>query len=192
VIDWRGIKEALASLIADVSELGPASIRWKDEGGGSTWVADPAIFLRLSATQRQGIEEERREDHRPDDDVVVVTGQRRFALMVRCESFEQDIASPRFAGAVLDRIATRIMRQTSLARLAPFCAIEERRPTKWFSSVNQGRQTSVYALDVMMRTVDNDIDAVIDSGGFISEVIGQSTSRRPNVRQYRQGSSGLH
>lgn len=170
MIDWTGIKQTLGDVLADISELGPQAVRWVDEAGGPIWDTTPTLYLRLASVSREGIEENRRTFVNTTSDLeVVVTGQRRFTLSIRVESFEQNIASTVFAGNIADRIALRLMRTSTLERLAGVCGIESRQPTKWFDYKANGRQVSVYVIDVAMRTVDNDADTFAGAGGWINE-----------------------
>lgn len=182
MIDWKAIKAQLGAIIADISELGPEHVRWMDESQGSEWHVEPSIFLRLKTTKRQGIEEERRTDVEIEvddetkvvDQVVEMVGQRQFTLSIRVESFDQDVASERFAGNVVDRIAIRLMRSTTKERLTS-CAIETREATQFLDYLSGGRRVSCYVLDVQMRTIDIDRDKTAAAGSFIERVEGEGT-----------------
>jgi hypothetical protein len=171
MINWPDIKPALTSLVTDLAEIPLTSVYWMDQSQANTWGAEPSIGLRVSSVTNQGIEQELRSSNDLNDETIVVAGQRRFMFSIIAMSFTQDIADANFAGNVAGLVSTRLMRSTSHARLAGLCAIETRLPVKWTSFQSQNRQVSAYVLDVLMRTVDNDVDTTFGAGDFINEVV---------------------
>ena len=174
-IDWPTIKSEISSLIADIGSISSKQVIWVDEAQGATWQQEPAVYLRISSVVRVGIEEERLTSSPQGlNQTVNVCGQRQFTLSIRAESFEQNVASDNFAGNLIDRIAIRIMRSTSIARLTS-CAVSTRQPTRWFNYKSDKRQVSAYIADFIMLTVDNDIDTSADAGGWIGEAVISGT-----------------
>ncbi len=168
-IDFATIKAEIAAFMPELSGLPAAQIKWRDEAGGSVWVADPSLWMRLQSVTRDGIEEEFREDDPPGQQIVTLVGQRRFMWNVRAESFEQDISSASFAANVLDRVAIRLMRSSSIWARTSF-GIVTRMPTQFFSYKSDGRQVSCFVLDILCVTKDTDVDAGTHSGDWIGSV----------------------
>lgn len=168
MIDWATIKQQLAAAVVEVGELQPNQVIWQDEATGGTWQNEPTIFLKVRALNWQGIEEERREDVPGGPQIVTLVNQRKFMFSMRVESFEQDVASPRFAGNILDQIATRLKRSSVRAQIDS-CAIETWQPAKSLSYKANGRQVSAWVLDGTWRTVDLDVDTSVNAGEFINE-----------------------
>lgn len=168
-IDWTTIKSQIATFMPDISGLPAAQIRWRDEAVGSTWVADPSLWMRLQSVNRLGIEEEFRVDNPPGQQDVTLVGQRSFVWNIRAESFEQDIASDKFAGNVLDKVAIRLMRSTQIFARTSF-GIITRMPTQFLNYKSDGRQVSCFVMDIQCMTKDTDIDASTHAGDWIGSV----------------------
>lgn len=172
MISRAQVKATMGGILSTIAEIPPNAIRWMDEAQGSVWTGSPALFLRISPTSTQGIDVESvtaEGDSNPQ--VVTVDGQRRFTLSVRCESFEQDIASPEHAANIADTIRIRLKRTSTIAQWRGVCALEAMQPTNRVPYKNQGRNVSAYVIDLMMRTADQDIDTTLGSGDWIGEVI---------------------
>ena len=168
-IDFATIKAEIAAFMPDLSGLPAAQIRWRDEAVGSTWVADPSVWMRLQTTTRMGTEEEFREDNGTENQTVTLVGQRQFGWNLRVESFEQDIASDKFAATVMDRICIRLMRSSQIWARTSF-GIVHRTPTQFFSYKDSGRQVSCFVLDILCATKDTDIDTSAHAGDWIGSV----------------------
>ena len=171
MIDFAAIKGEIASFVPALTGLPAAAVRWRDEAQGSTWAQGPSLWMRLQTVTRMGIEEEfRTAGAAPgDDEVVTLSGQREFVWNVRAESFEQDIASPDFAGNILDRLCLRLMRSTAIFARTSF-GIVHRWPTQFFSYKESGRQVSCFVVDIVCATKDTDIDTTRGAGNYIDSV----------------------
>jgi len=163
VIDWPAIKDLAKTVIADLSG---AKVVWQDEAEGSAWDTTPIIYLRISALGDVGIPAESVDE----DETVTVSSQKRFTLSLRGESFDQDLASGKHAGALLETVKTRLGRSSTIERLRGVFCVQETLGTSWFNYASQGRQVSCYVLDLACATVDNDVDE-LTSGDFIEEVL---------------------
>lgn len=169
MIDWAPIKSGIKSLLVDLTGVTP---RWNDEAEGGVWSGDPSLWLRLRALSEIGYEDERRSQPTATDDAIVnTTQQKTFTLSIRAESFSQDIADPRHAGAMLETIKTRLKRRSTAIRLAGLFSIATYQPTKFFNYRDaDDRLLNVYVMDLNCATVDNDIDTTPGAGGWINEV----------------------
>jgi hypothetical protein len=165
------VKATMGGILSNIAEIPPNAIRWMDEAQGAVWTDAPALFLRISPIQGQGIDTESIAGEGADDVVVTVDGQRRFTLSIRCESFEQDFASPQHAANVADTLRIRLKRSSTIAQWRGVCALESIQPTKRIDYKSAGRSVSAYAIDLMMRTADQDVDTTAGSGDWIGEAI---------------------
>lgn len=166
MIDFTSIKAEIDAFMPDLSGLPAAAIRWRDEPAGSSWTQGSSLWMRLQSTSRMGIEEEFRTDNGVSNQTVTLVGQRQFSWNIRAESFEEDIASDAFAGAIIDRVAIRLMRSSQIFARTAF-GIVHRTPTQFFSYKDMGRQVSCFVLDILCVTKDTDIDASTHAGDWI-------------------------
>jgi hypothetical protein len=171
MIDWQAIKDQIRQAVSELTEMQPNQVIWRDEAKGATWNNPPTIYLRIPGLQDIGVAEERTTLPGPDDNVVVeVSQQKTFMLQVRCESFEQNIASPKFPGTILSTLRTRLRRSTSIFQRAGLFAIwDYGRVNKADFIAQDGRQVPCYVVDLRCATVDNDLDVSVGAGGWIRE-----------------------
>ncbi len=169
MINFPAIKAEINAFMPSLSGLPAAQIRWRDEAAGSAYMpGTTSLYMRLMTTSRVGIEEEFREAGPAPtaDQTVTLVGQRQFSWNLRAESFEQDIASAKFAGNILDTICLRLMRSTSIFARTSF-GIVHRTPTQFFSYKDSGRQVSCYVLDILCATKETDVDTTRGAGDWI-------------------------
>jgi len=172
VIDFAAIKAEIAAFMPALSGVPASRVIWRDEAAGSKYIpGDTAILMRLQNTTRMGIEEEfYTAGSAPGaDQVATVSGQRQFTWNIRAESFEQDIASPKFAGNILDTLCLRLMRATAIWSRTTF-GIVHRTPTQFFSYKDSGRQVSCYVLDILCSTKETEQDTSTGAGDWIGAV----------------------
>lgn len=169
MIDFAAIKAEIMAFTPTLAGLDSAQVKWRDEARGSSWAPGNAgLFMRLQTVTRMGIEEELREagPSPTADQTVTLSGQRQFTWNVRAESFEQDIASARFAGNIIDTFCIRLMRSSSIWARTSF-GIVHRTPTQFFSYKDSGRQVSCYVLDILCATKETDVDTSRGAGDWI-------------------------
>jgi hypothetical protein len=174
MIDWGNIKAAVNDLISDLSGLSPSAIRWRDQAEGTAWVEDPAVFLSIDNIVGNGIEEERVTAVGDNNQEVELLGQRQFTLSVQCESFEQDLISPRHAANVIETIKIRFIRSSSIERYRGIFGIRDYMDTKSFKYRNQGRMICAYAFDLLCLTANSDIDRMPNAGNWIGRTLVDS------------------
>lgn len=168
MIDWVSIKALAKAVLVDLSGV---AVVWQDEAEGSAWTQMPCIFVRISSLgQVDQAMELREDDDAGHDQTVTLAVQKRFTLSLRCESFDQDLASGRHAGDILERVKTRLRRSSTIERLRGIFAVQQVLGTAWFRYESQGRQVSAYTLDLLCATADNDVDDTDGAGGYIDEV----------------------
>ncbi len=165
-IDFATIKAEIKAFMPALAGLPPQAIRWRDEPEGSAWTQGPSLWMRLQSTSRTGIEEEIREDNGASDQTVTVKGQRQFMWNIRAESFDGSIDSVNAAQNLLDAVAIRLMRSSSIYSRTAF-GIVMRHPTQFLSYRESGRQVSCFVLDILCVTKDTDIDTTRGAGGWI-------------------------
>lgn len=180
MIDWATIKSTAHDVIADVMQLKPDQVRWRDEAEGGTWMLDPTITLRIFGTSDIGYAEELRSTpNATDDQVVTVSQQKRFTLSVRAESFTQKIDDPKNAAAMLETLKTRLQRSTSITRMAGIFGIAAFQSSKNASYVDENnRMVNAFVMDLSCSTVDNDVDTSQDAGKWIGSTQGQGVIKQ--------------
>lgn len=171
MIDWGTIKQQIEQTVAELTDLSPSQVQWRDEAKGGAWNNMPVIFLRIRSIEDVGFQEERRTQPTATDNAVVnVVQQKSFVLSLRCESFEQNIESPKHAGTLVSTLRTRLRRSSSIFDRGVYFAIWDYGKANWVDYVNTaGRQVSCYVLDLRCATVDNDLDTTPNAGGWIGE-----------------------
>lgn len=176
MIDWKTIKPLLKSLVIELTQLDDKRVRWRDEPEGSTWAAEPMVYLRARGIDGFGIGEEITDELPDGTQEVSVCVQKSFTLSMRVESFTQDVSDPNFAGNVLERFKTRRWRTSTVERMHKLLSILTWTPTVWFDYLdNDGRQVSCYNADFVFGAADNDIDTTPGAGDVIEETIVQGT-----------------
>lgn len=174
MIDWNTVKQKITDQVVSLSDLPATSVRWVDEpNGGLVNGVFPIVWLRISSIVSVGCEEERYQDStNVDDDLDVnMTGQRQFTLSIRCESFTADIADPRHACNIIEKVKIRFWRTSSREQRNGSFTIANYLGTKWFNYIEAGKPIYTYVCDMLCNTVDNDIDTAQGSGDWIKEAL---------------------
>ena len=151
------------------------AVKWADEAEGGTWNNAPCIYLRLGpAVSDVGFDEERyAQPTATDDQIVTDVQQKTFTVTMRCESFDQDIASPTHAGAIMSTVRTRLMRPSSVfapERWGIFSVLNNGKVNR-LSYKSAGRQVTCYATDLLLSAPDVDVDTTVGAGGWIGDAV---------------------
>ena len=170
-VNWAGIKHDVETMVAALTGLAANQVKWKEEAAGGTWALSPMIYLEIKSIKEVGYADERREfpdQHLSAQQTVEVVQQKRFILSIRCESFQQDIASPDHAGTIIGTLKTRMQRSTAIFDRGLF-SVSLYGDTKWFDFKRDSRTVCCYVLDLTCGAVDSDTDTSADAGDWINE-----------------------
>ena len=105
--------------------------------------------------------------------IVTDVQQKTFTVTMRCESFDQDIASPTHAGAIMSTVRTRLMRPSSVfapERWGIFSVLNNGKVNR-LSYKSAGRQVTCYATDLLLSAPDVDVDTSVGAGGWIGDAV---------------------
>lgn len=168
-IAWDIIKPALKTQIALAAELAEESVVFFHKG--YPFHGEAMLALLVDRVRELGHDEERWD---PNTAQFLICGPREFTLTVLAQSFSE------FAQTFLDRIKTRLQRDTSRTALnaaeLAFLECDEARDRTFESD---GREWSAYGYDMQFATVSQEIDTQYD-GGVIESVDLNGVITRPD------------
>jgi hypothetical protein len=176
-MDWATIKPALVTLLASLSGIPENQVIWRDQKRPHFNTTIRAqLVLKVTPTNALGVDQMRYEYQAgPDKNVPTQSGNRKFVLQVRCETFShKDTESATF---YLEEIRNSLKFASTIAALAAIDVSIAKAESVVDLSENQQVNSKVFSLanlDLHMNGVANKTDTN-DPGDYISSTEVEGT-----------------
>jgi hypothetical protein len=177
MIDYPSIRPALKSLISDLSSVDERNVVWEDQG---QLYGQTQIRLKIASPTSIGIDWATYEDNEEGELTAIINGQREFTRSMSVEAISQE--DDEFAPSYLERVRTRIYRESSLIRLRKVNLSIANIQNVIEVPFNDGDHIwSKYILDIRFNTIAVEEDTTYD-GGWI-ETVEINSTLNPGSRQ---------